>query len=624
MRSPLIAACVLLTGVAATLPAQQRTATFVERDAAPTPHFTDPQRRATLATAFPLIHERIDAAAREIGAPGLSWGVVVDGELAASGGTGWRDVQRKAPVDEDSVFRIASMTKSFTALAILLLRDEGKLSLDAPVTRYIPEFASVTLPTRDAAPITVRNLLTHSAGFPEDNPWGDRQLALPAATLSNWLRRGLPFSTSPATAFEYSNYGFALLGRIVGNVSRTPYRQFVTARILRPLGMSSTYWDPREVPQDRLATGYRRDGDHSVPEEPLGDGTFGAMGGLLTSGRDLGKYVAFMLSAWPPRDEAERGPVRRSSVREMQQGQRLAAFRATRAAPDAPLAAATRAYAYGLGSSQDCRFAFAVAHSGGLPGFGSNMYWLPEYGVGVYAMANVTYAGAGRVVREIVDLLVASGALQRRRLPASGPLTATRDVLAGLVNEWNDARLQAIAADNLFLDRPLAARRDEVHRLRETLGACRPDGEVEAENWLRGTFRLKCEHGWIDTTFTLAPTRPVTVQSLEFVEGRPLSPDLTATVSTLVSLIGAWSEADAARIAGPSLDAAALQHQLAALSADYGSCRLGGTISGDGASHARVRLDCVRGRTDVALRAVDDGRLEQVSFSLPPDETCVP
>ena len=93
-------------------------------------------------------------AAKRIGAPGLAWGVIIDGELAASGAVGLRDVEANQPATPQSIFRIASMTKSFTALAILALRDEGKLSLDDAVTRHIPEFAGVTLPTRDAPAIT--------------------------------------------------------------------------------------------------------------------------------------------------------------------------------------------------------------------------------------------------------------------------------------------------------------------------------------------------------------------------------------------------------------------------------------------------------------------------------------
>ena len=151
--------------------------------------------------------------------PGAAWGIVVDGELAHAGVTGLRELTSKSPVDRDTVFRIASMTKSFTAMAILKLRDEGKLSLDDPAERYVPELKGLKYPTTDSPRITIRHLLSHSSGFPEDNPWGDQQLADTEEQLSQMLRGGIPFSNAPGIAYEYSNYGFAILGRIVVNVS---------------------------------------------------------------------------------------------------------------------------------------------------------------------------------------------------------------------------------------------------------------------------------------------------------------------------------------------------------------------------------------------------------------------
>ena len=213
----------------------------------------------------------------------------------------------KAPVDADTVFRIASMTKSFTAISILKLRDEGKLSLDDPAERYVPEMAGLKYPTSDAPKITIRHLLSHAEGFPEDNPWGDRQLADTDEQLSQMLRGGIPFSNAPGLVYEYSNLGFAILGRIVTNVSKMPYTEYVTANILRPLGMTSTTLEPTTVPANRLAHGYRWEDEQWKDEPLLANGSFGSMGGMLTSVRDLSRYVGVFLSAWPPRDGPETG-----------------------------------------------------------------------------------------------------------------------------------------------------------------------------------------------------------------------------------------------------------------------------------------------------------------------------
>ena len=128
----------------------------------------------------------------------------------------------------------------------------------------MPELKALVYPTSDSPKITVRDLLSHATGFPEDNPWGDQQLAATDDQLAAMIRGGIPFSNAPAVAYEYSNYGFMILGRIVGLVSdpgtKTPtasYAKFVTANVLKHLGMTSTTLEPASVPADRLAHGYR-------------------------------------------------------------------------------------------------------------------------------------------------------------------------------------------------------------------------------------------------------------------------------------------------------------------------------------------------------------------------------
>jgi CubicO group peptidase (beta-lactamase class C family) len=134
--------------------------------------------REKLRSAFPEIDARFTAFAERSHVPGIAWGVVVDGDLVHHGAAGYRELTTKAPVTADTVFRIASMTRSFTALCILKLRDEGKLALDDPAEKYVPELAGLKYPTSDSPKITIRHLLSHAEGWPEDNAWGDRQLAV--------------------------------------------------------------------------------------------------------------------------------------------------------------------------------------------------------------------------------------------------------------------------------------------------------------------------------------------------------------------------------------------------------------------------------------------------------------
>src|SRR5688572_31705962 len=281
--------------------------------------FTDPNRVTKLTSALPAIDSLFSAFATANHVPGIAYGVLIDGQLVHRGTAGLRDVEGNARVDSASVFRIASMTKSFTALSILKLRDEGKLSLDDPADRYVPELTGLAYPTTDSPRLTIRHLLSHAEGFPEDNPWGDQQLNRTDEEMAAMMRSGIPFSNPPGIAYEYSNYGFAILGRIVARVSGQPYATYLRQQILEPLGMTSTTMEAAQVPPQRLARGYRWEDERWKPEPPLPDGAFGAMGGMLTSIDDLAKWVGYLMSAWPPRSEAETGPVRRASVREMQQ-----------------------------------------------------------------------------------------------------------------------------------------------------------------------------------------------------------------------------------------------------------------------------------------------------------------
>ena len=493
-------------------------------DRLPPPVFTDPQRVAKLQSAFPEIDRLVRAFAERSRVPGIAYGIVIDGRLAHVGAVGEREVRAKAPVDADTVFRIASMTKSFTALCIMRLRDEGKLALDDPAERYVPELAGLAYPTADSPRITIRHLLSHAEGFPEDNPWGDRQLAATDAEMAAMMRKGIPFSTAPGTAYEYSNFGFAILGRIVANVSGMPYRRFVRERILLPLGMTATTLEAADVPPARLAHGYRLEGGALVDEPALPDGAFGAMGGMLTSAKDLAAYVAFLSSAWPPRDEADTGPVRRASVREMQQVWRPAPAIVFRQAADAPVRLNTGGYGFGLRVWQTCDFAHVVAHSGGLPGFGSHMRWLPEHGVAVFAMGNLTYTSWGRVTDDALDALARTGGLNPRLAQPSAALVAARAAVNRLIDRWDDGEARAMAADNLFLDAPLEARRRQVETIRGELGACRPDGPFQAENALRGAWLMTCDKGTLRVTVTLAPTVPPRVQYLDMTPGGRLPP----------------------------------------------------------------------------------------------------
>ncbi len=581
--------------------------------------FTDPQRRIKLAQALPRIEARMAERVKEMSLPGLSYAVLIDGDVVLARGLGLRDVAAGAAVDTDTVFRIASMSKSFTALAVLKLRDAGKLGLDDPVSRHVPELRGWRLPTRDSAPITLRHLLSHAAGLPEDNPYGDRQLALTPQQFTAWLKTGVPFASAPGQGFEYSNLGFMILGRVITNVSGKPYQSYIRDEILAPLGMTSTHWGPAAVPQGRLALGYRKQGDGWLLETMLADGEGGAMGGLMTTPRDLARFVAAFMSAYPPRDDAEQPPASRHSLREMQAGLGYPSLWQARSVPGGRSVGRGASYGFGLQANVDCNWGREVEHSGGLPGFGSDMRWLPDHGVGVIVLANLTYAGTGRLTREALLMLKDTGGLQPRETPASPALKQAARDLAALALDWSEPKAHALAAENLFLDEAADDRRQALGKILQDLGRCEP-GELKAENALRGTLRLDCAQGWLDMTFTLAPTLPPRVQALDLNSARPLTPamqqlasEVTAALSRGAHDLRLTAKAERATVAAV-LEAARLTH---------GACKPGQVLGGDGDSQARLKLDCDRGALEMTLTA-EQGRLARVALRPGAEAACIP
>ena len=627
--APVIVACLLaawfcITNVTAAVGETIRTQQRFMTGSLPPPQFADANRARKLAGAFPEVERLFTAWAKEKHMPGAVVGILIDGELAWVKTAGVRELDNRAPVTPDSVFRIASMTKSFTALAILKLRDEGKLSLDDPVARYVPAAADLPYPTKDSPALTIRHLLTHSEGFPEDNPWGDQQLARSEETMHAWIRAGIPFSNAPGLAYEYSNFGFAILGQVVAKASGKRYDDYVRKQILEPLEMRASTFEASEIPRDRVALGYRWEDNTWKSEPALGHGAFGAMGGLWTSARDLARYVAFLMSAFPPRDDPEKGPVQRSSLREMQQVGRSQPASAFRRTVNAPLELNVAAYGYGLGVSQSCRFGYSTAHGGGLPGYGSLMRWLPEYGVGLIAMGNVTYASFGELFNDTLAALQHTGALQPRLVVPSPALVSAQKEVSQLVTKWDDALAARIAADNLFLDETAERRAARIRDLSAQHGACQPVATIDAENALRGKWRMPCERGWLDVAITLAPTMPPRVQYLKVQGVLPPGPDVVKAVETILGLMNAWDGKIAESVVAPGFEVERMRRQVGAAES-WGTCKMGEAVAGDGSRQSTVKLSCERGTLSVGI-ALDPNTRRLANFELAPtrDQRCVP
>ncbi len=590
----------------------------------PIPIFTNLDR-SKLRAAFPAVEALFRTFAETHPVPGVAYGIVVDGELVFAGGAGVQNVSSQIPVTADSVFRIASMTKSFTAMALMKLRDEGKFNLDDAAEKHVPELASLPYPTKDSAKITVRQLLTMSAGFPQDDPWADRQLETSEDDLSSWMLSGITFSNPPAVKYEYSNFGYGILGRIVTNVAGVSYQQYVNDNILKPLGMTSTTFDVNAVDPQRLAMGYRRQDGEWVEEPPLPDGAFASIGGLFTTITDFAKYMNYLLAAFPPRDETESGPVRRSSLREMMQAQRQRIVASSRATPDVPAWFQSDGYGYGLACGVDSLLGYSVSHGGGLPGYGTFYRLLPDCNVGIVALGNITYSSISLRVQDAFALLHQTGGLTARTVPASEAVLAVQKGVTELYDTWSDEGIKAISTDSFFQDMALERRRKQVQDLRASYGKVLSSTAFEAENNLRGRWWLTCEGGRIEAYITMSPNVPPRMQTLQLIAAKPLDAGLADFVRQLVAFIGGWNAEQARDVFATTLDRAVLQRQFEAVRMQYGKLQSGDVLEGDGTTQARVRLTGERGNVDMKVTVdKETGRVSEVTFTRPRETMFVP
>jgi CubicO group peptidase (beta-lactamase class C family) len=551
------------------------------------------------------------------GAPGIGYGIVRDGELVHCGGLGERFAGGPVP-DADTVFRIASMSKSFTASALLLLRDEGKLALDDPAQLYVPELAGWAPATPDAPLVTIRHLMTMTAGFPTDDPWGDRQQGLPLGAFSRLLAAGVSVNWVPGTRFEYSNLGYAILGLVVTAASGMPYADYVRSRLLEPLGMTRTGFEASQFPADGLALGYRRGpaGWEDVPFDPYG--AFAPMGGIFSSVRDLSRWVTGFASALPPGGTAggtvagtaaARHPLAAASRREMQLAQVVIPSARGYPPPGGPAGGPT-AYGFGLFIDEDPGLGRIVSHSGGYPGFGSNMRWHPATGTGVIALGNGTYAPMTQLTSLLLEALVprrpavyqVAMAPGPAGTPAGGPwpqTLAAREAVSALLSSAAQLSAEALFPEDLFtenmaLDRPYAERLHDIAVLREQIGAFTdaPDRAFEHDTPAHCRWFLAGERGQVvQAQILLSPELPPRVQSLTLAippaGGSPLARTLDAVLAWLNSGSPTWPESVPV---AAGADVGLLTRRLRMAATWTGAVTTGAYRAGDGAASVTVEL----------------------------------
>jgi CubicO group peptidase (beta-lactamase class C family) len=582
---------------------------------------------------FAAVDELAESFQQRGGQPGMAYGVVAGGCLVHAGGLGERWLGGPVP-DAGTVFRIASMTKSFTAAAVLALRDDGQLALDDPAGKFVPELRGLALPSPDSPPVSIRHLLTMTAGFPTDDPWGDRQQGLPLTEFAALLADGLSFAWAPGTRFEYSNLGYAILGRVITAVSGRAYHEFVADRLLRPLGLASTGFEEAGFDARQLARGYRRGPGGWEELTPDGCGAFAPMGGVFSCVSDLARWVSGFTGAFPPGEPATGGthPLARASRREMQLPQVVLTPPALARLPGDPADGAPVGYGFGLFVEEHPVQGRFTSHSGGYPGFGSHMRWHPESGTGVIVLANSTYAAVHTLGTRLLDAVLAGGTSARTAAgqaagyaaPPAAPWPATlaaQREANKLLYSWSDARADRLFSENAARDETYPERRRRIALVRERIGVFgedkkRPpefDSPAHCRWWLRG------EHGAVQAEIKLTPERAPRVQSLTLAVPPAVGAPLGRVLASLISLLndGASDWPSALPVSGPA-PTGLLLRQFRMAGAWAGRCRQGAFRAGDGEQSTTVELDGETARLVLAVAVDAAGHLRQADIMLAP------
>jgi len=382
-------------------------------------------------------------------------------------------------LDADTQFRIASMTKSFTAV-LVSKAVEAKLidSLDDPIELYVPQLGAIDYLNEDDPAITIRHLLYHQAGFVYDDPWGDNQLDMTDDAFSALMQQELHLASTPGTRFEYSNTGYAILGRLISNVYGHDFHHVTKRELIEPLGMERTSWQPLD---NNYARPYNVEDEIVVAEpSPLGNGAFDAMAGLWSTPRDILKWAQFFLDAENPHlvnddyDHILTAASRRASQHVgTEVGQLLIKPRPTvDGVEPGGYIAAPIGYARGLRVWHDHVLGRTVGHSGGLPGYGSHMRWFTQENFAIASLGNLRYTATSTPVQETMNEISrrSIGLTNGYEVPVARELAGLAQSLVDIVNVWDDALAQQIFADNVPLDESYQRRATQAAKIIEATG----------------------------------------------------------------------------------------------------------------------------------------------------------
>ncbi|MCU1403852.1 MAG: 2, 3-cyclic nucleotide 2-phosphodiesterase [Glaciihabitans sp.] len=432
----------------------------------------------------------------------------------------------RAP-EVNTIYRIASMSKSFCIASVLVLHERGLLALDDEVAQYVPEFRNYIDPFGVEIPITIRMLMSNSSGLPEDNAWADHHLAISRDDLLAHVAAGFRFADYPDAGYQYSNMGFALLGFIVENITGEGFTRFATHTLLEPLGLVNTHYSINEFPDrgeggEGIAHGYTSfDKGASWVDRPVTPtGAFGSTMSMFSTLIDIQKWSAWLSSAFAP-DNSDDSILSRASRRLMQRG--FTSIHSTgKASRREHLENA--AYGFGLMIEQDVRFGNIAHHSGGLPGWGSNMRWQTSSGLGVVLFTNTNGNTVADWTAAMLRLVLEDLDIPAKIVPLwPETVSAAQAIETAILNSAHVLDAATPFSPNVNSDVPAAVRDERLAALIAKIGGLAESTSVpplaERLSWAIASshvvWSIPGATGSLECRLEMSETKPSTVQRID-------------------------------------------------------------------------------------------------------------
>lgn len=450
--------------------------------------------------------------------PGAAVAVVRNGEVVFAKGYGAANLEYDIPIKPETVFHVASVSKQFTAMAIVLLEQDGKLSIDDEIHKHLPEVPDY------GKPITIRQLLQHTSGIRDQ--WQTLGVAgwrlddvITQKQILRMLFRQKELNFEPGTRHLYSNGGYSLLAEIVGRVSGKPLPEFCDERIFQPLAMSRTHFhdDHRRIVRDR-AVSYEGAGPASFRVAPLNYANVGATS-LFTTAPDLAKWL----------DNFRTGKVGGAkAIARLQEQAKLAN-------------GDTIPYALGVSVGMN-RGLRTVSHSGGDAGYRSYVAWYPEQQFGVAVVSNLGSFNPGGLANQVAAVYLGDVMSPEGARPQTSTTTRTYITLApGATDPYvgnyrvADLVIQVIQRDGKLMASPPGSTPIELKPLATTRFFAEPmQAEVEFVAQAKGGMNLKLSQPGGSVTGERVELKPFDEKDLPSYAGTYWSEELETQYTVIV------------------------------------------------------------------------------------------